>query len=300
MELTQNSLLTVLFIAIVANIILIVAAVLLARVRRRRMLEPLVGPSGIDRGLLAASRAGGSTYPVSADPWLMTAPVEDGDVVVADVAAAHVAAAHVAAADPWPSTRGATRMTDSTRTDEPTTTIGVDAPPGVLDGPAWSRILGDEAARIKRYHRPGTVVMIQLDGLDRFVDRLGHDAADRIVSVVADTILRLARDADHVARLGPGRFAVLLPETDEVAAINYVERARRSCELWLESGAIAMRLAIGWAGTTGDPDLAEAQRIATERMFIELRRSARFVGGSTPDDTSRPASTDGSRLASAG
>ena len=54
MELTQNSLLTVLFIAIVANIVLIVAAVLLARVRRRRMLEPLVGPSGIDRGLLAA------------------------------------------------------------------------------------------------------------------------------------------------------------------------------------------------------------------------------------------------------
>ena len=290
MELTQNSLLTVLFIAIVANIILIVAAVLLARVRRRRMLEPLVGPSGFDRGLLAASRAGGSTYPVSADPWLMTAPVEDGDV----------AAAHVAAAEPWPSTRGATRMTDSTRTDEPATTIGIDAPPGVLDGPAWSRILGDEAARIKRYHRPGTVVMIQLDGLDRFVDRLGHDAADRIVSVVADTILRLARDADHVARLGPGRFAVLLPETDEVAAINYVERVRRSCELWLESGAIAMRLAIGWAGTTGDPDLAEAQRIATERMFTELRRSARFVGGSTPDDTLRPASTDGSRLASAG
>ena len=295
MELTQNSLLTVLFIAIVANIILIVAAVLLARVRRRRMLEPLVGPSGFDRGLLAASRAGGSTYPVSADPWLMTAPVDDGPVVAADVAAAHVAAA-----DPWPSTRGATRMTDSTHTEEPTTTIVSDAPPGVLDGPAWSRILGDEAARIKRYHRPGTVVMIQLDGLDRFVDRLGHDAADRIVSVVADTILRLARDADHVARLGPGRFAVLLPETDEVAAINYVERARRSCELWLESGAIAMRLAIGWAGTTGDPDLAEAQRIATERMFIELRRSARFVGGSTPDETSRPASTDGSRLPSAG
>jgi len=293
-DLTQNSLLTVLFIAIVANIILIVAAVLLARVRRRRMLEPLVGPSGFDRGLLAASRAGGSTYPVSADPWLMTAPVEDGDV------AADVAAAHVAAAEPWPSTRGATRMTDSTRPDEPATTIGIDAPPGVLDGPAWSRILGDEAARIKRYHRPGTVVMIQLDGLDRFVDRLGHDAADRIVSVVADTILRLARDADHVARLGPGRFAVLLPETDEVAAINYVERVRRSCDLWLESGAIAMRLAIGWASTTGDPDLAEAQRIATERMFTELRRSERFVGGSTPDDTPRPASTDGSRLPSAG
>ena len=290
MEHTQNALLTVLFIAIIANIILIVAAVILARIRRRRMLEPLVGPSASDRGLLAASRGGGSAYSVSTDPWLMTAPVDDGEIVAADVTAAEA----------WPSTREATRMTDPTRHSEPATTNSLDAPPGVLDGPAWSRILGDEAARIKRYHRPATVVMIELDGLDRFVERVGHDAGDRIVPAVADTIRRLARDADHVARLGPGRFAVLLPETDDVAAINYVERVRRSCELWLESGAIAMRLAIGWAGTAGDPDLAEVQRIATERMFTELRRSARFIAGSTPDDAPTPASTDGSRVASAG
>ena len=295
MELTQNSLLTVLFIAIVANIILIVAAVILARIRRRRILEPLVGPSASDRGLLASSRGGGSAYSVSTDPWLMTAPVDDGDVVAADVVAADVVAAEA-----WPSTREATRMTDPSHYSEPATTNSLDAPPGVLDGPAWSRVLGDEAARIKRYHRPATVVMIELDGLDRFVERLGHDAGDRLVPAVADTIRRLARDADHVARLGPGRFGVLLPETDDVAAINYVERVRRSCELWLESGAIAMRLAIGWAGTAGDPDLAEVQRIATERMFTELRRSARFVAGSTPDDAPTPASTDGSRVASAG
>lgn len=290
MELTQNALLTVLFIAIIANIILIVAAVILARIRRRRMLEPLVRPPASDRGLLAASRGGGSAYAVSTDPWLMTAPVDDGDVVAADVVAAQA----------WPSTREAARMTDPTHYPEPATTNSLDAPPGVLDGPAWSRILGDEAARIKRYHRAATVVMIELDGLDRFVERLGHDAGDRIVPAVADTIRRLARDADHVARLGPGRFGVLLPETDDVAAINYVERVRRSCELWLESGAIAMRLAIGWAGTAGDPDLAEVQRIATERMFTELRRGARFVAGSTPDDAAAPASSDGSRLASAG
>ena len=290
MDPTQNSLLTVLFIAIVANIILIVAAVILARIRRRRILEPLVGPSASDRGLLASSRGGGSAYSVSTDPWLMTAPVDDGDSVAADVVATEA----------WPPPREATRMTDPTRPSEPATTNSLDAPPGVLDGPAWSRILGDEAARVKRYHRPATVVMIELDGLDRFVERVGHDAGDRIVPAVADTIRRLARDADHVARLGPGRFAVLLPETDDVAAINYVERVRRSCELWLESGAIAMRLAIGWAGTAGDPDLTEVQRIATERMFTELRRSARFVAGSTPDDAPTPASTDGSRVASAG
>lgn len=285
MDPAKNVLLTVLFIAIVANIILIIAAIILARIRRRRILEPLVRPPASDRGVLAASRAGGSGYSVTADPWLMTAPVEDGDVIVAE--------------DP-PSTQEDALMTDPTPSAEPATTNRLATPPGVLDGAAWSRLLVEEAARIKRYHRPATVVMIELDGLDRFVERLGHDAGDRVVPAVADTIRRLARDADYVARLGPGRFGVLLPETDDVAAINYVERVRRACELWLESGAIAMRLAMGWASSAGDPDLAEVQRIATDRMFAELRRNARFVAGTTTDDVPAAASIDESRLASAG
>ena len=68
-----------------------------------------------------------------------------------------------------------------------------------------------------------------------------------------------------------------------MAAINYVERIRRACDLWLESGAIAMRLAIGWASTGGDAGLNGAIRLATERMRVEMRRNARGVGDATPD-----------------
>jgi diguanylate cyclase (GGDEF)-like protein len=140
---------------------------------------------------------------------------------------------------------------------------------------AFTRLVIAEDVRIQRYHRPATVVIFELGGLDRLIDRLGSDAADRVVPALADTMRRLARNVDHVARLAPGRFGVLLPETDEVSAINYVERVRRACELWLESGAIALSLAVGWAGTTGDPTLLEAQRLATDRMYVELRREAR-------------------------
>jgi hypothetical protein len=94
--------------------------------------------------------------------------------------------------------------------------------------------------------------------------------------------MRLARRADYVARLDRGRYAALLPETDEIAAINYVERIRRACDLWLESGAIAMRLAIGWASTTGDAGLSGAVRVATDRMRVELRPHARGVRDVVP------------------
>jgi len=130
-----------------------------------------------------------------------------------------------------------------------------DALTGLLSPNRWARVIADEDARVRRYRRAATIVMIELDGLDRLTARLGDAAGERLVPAVADTIQRLAREADFVARLGDGRFADLLPETDEIQAINYAERVRRTCDLWLESGAVALRLAMGWASAAGDDSL---------------------------------------------
>lgn len=154
---------------------------------------------------------------------------------------------------------------------------------GLLLANEWNRIIGDEDARNRRYRHPATIVLFELDGLDRLVGVLGQDAGDRILPAVADTISRLARGADHVARLGPGRFGVLLPETGEVEAVNYVERVRTACELWLESGAIALRLAIGWASPSTETSLADALATAQDRMFAELRRNARRTTDIEPE-----------------
>ena len=155
---------------------------------------------------------------------------------------------------------------------------GHDPLTGLVSASDWGRLVADEDSRVRRYRRPATIVMIELDGLDRLTSRLGDAAGDRLIPAVADTVRRLAREADHVARLGPGRFGVLLPETDEIQAIHYVERVRRTCDLWLESGAVALRLAIGWASPSGDDGLHDAARAATERMFGEIHRNARREG----------------------
>ena len=181
----------------------------------------------------------------------------------------------------------------STPVEEPSN----DALTGLLSANRWARVVADEDARIRRYRRAATVVMIELDGLDRLTARLGDAAGERLIPAVADTIRRLAREADFVARLDRGRFAVLLPETDEIQAINYVERVRRTCDMWLESGAVALRLAMGWASASGDHGLLDAGLVATERMFAEIHRNARrnsdLVGDATGTDGTEGASTAG-------
>ena len=153
---------------------------------------------------------------------------------------------------------------------------------GLLTPAGWGRVISEEDARVRRYRRAATVVMIEVDGLDRLVERLGPAAADKLIPAVSATVRRLAREADHVARLGEGRFGALLPETDEIQAIHYVERVRRTCDLWLESGAVSLRLAIGWASADGDDNLHEAARTATERMFAEVHRHARTSSDLAP------------------
>jgi diguanylate cyclase (GGDEF)-like protein len=155
---------------------------------------------------------------------------------------------------------------------------------GLLLPAEWNRVIFDEAARIHRYGRPATVVFIDLDGLDRLTELLGPGAAERILPALADVLSRQARGSDHVARLGSGRFGVLLPETGEVEAVNYVERVRAACELWLESGAIAMRLAIGWAAPPREGgSLEDAFALAQDRMFTELRRGERRAADRAPE-----------------
>jgi diguanylate cyclase (GGDEF)-like protein len=139
---------------------------------------------------------------------------------------------------------------------------------------AWARSLTEEAARSARYGRPVTVVIAEIDGLDRLSERFGPDASDRLIPPVADALRRNARAADHVARLSGPRFGVLLTETDEVRAINYVERVRAACDRWLEAGAVAVRLSIGWASPPAGGDLASAVHEAEERMYREQRRTA--------------------------
>ena len=285
MEVTQDILLPVLLAAILANTVILLLVVVVMRGRRQRVGQSATR-SALQGSLMSTSfvdRSGSAAWPSNGDPSANGADrhgtggdsADDGEDG-ADGAPESRRDDAFPDRDPNPGEDDpAIEASGASEDAENDPNSGIDALTGLMGPRAFSRLVATEDVRIQRYHRPATVVIFELGGLDRLIDRLGSDAADRVVPALADTMRRLARNVDHVARLAPGRFGVLLPETDEVAAINYVERVRRACELWLESGAIALSLAVGWAGTTGDPTLLEAQRLATDRMYAELRREAR-------------------------
>ena len=78
------------------------------------------------------------------------------------------------------------------------------------------------------------------------------------------------RSCDHAAVIGPGLYAVLLPETDKIRAVNFVERVRATCEEWLEVNWPSVQLLLGWASPDED-GLAGARVLAEDRLERERR-----------------------------
>ncbi|MEA2544987.1 MAG: hypothetical protein QOI09_260 [Chloroflexota bacterium] len=151
--------------------------------------------------------------------------------------------------------------------------VATDPETGFDLGPSWARWLAEEEARIRRYHRPATIVLVELSGFDRLAERFGDDAAQRLIPPIAATMRRNARATDHLARLGPTRFGAILTETDEIRAINFLERVRSACDVWLEAGAVTLRLSVGWAEISPDRPAEVALPEAERRLYEERQRT---------------------------
>jgi diguanylate cyclase (GGDEF)-like protein len=142
------------------------------------------------------------------------------------------------------------------------------------DGPRlWDRLVSSELARVRRYHRPATVALIEIAGMGPFASLWGADVAERTFVKLARTLAVEIRSSDHIARIDRTRFAILLTETDEVAAINFIERARAACERHLTAPSSTIRIAIGWASPTATNDLRATIDLAEQRLSHELQSS---------------------------
>jgi diguanylate cyclase (GGDEF)-like protein len=101
---------------------------------------------------------------------------------------------------------------------------------GVYNRRHFGERLSAEFAAARRYARSLSVVMVDVDHLNRVNEAHGRPAGDEVLRAVAQVLQGLVRGADVVARVGGDEFAILLRETELAGAQHLAERLRQSIE----------------------------------------------------------------------
>lgn len=102
-----------------------------------------------------------------------------------------------------------------------------DALTGLGNRQSMHKDLAKLVAAARRYDRPLSVLMIDIDHFKNINDDYGHSAGDNAIVAVANAIREVSRDTDSAFRFGGEEFLVLLDNTDGMGAAVAAERLRK-------------------------------------------------------------------------
>lgn len=97
---------------------------------------------------------------------------------------------------------------------------------GALTRRAFITEAEKEIERFRRYGRPASLVLFDIDHFKAINDSLGHASGDEVLSAVGVCCGRNKRTSDAFGRIGGEEFALVLPETDRDGALQTAERLR--------------------------------------------------------------------------
>jgi diguanylate cyclase (GGDEF)-like protein len=90
--------------------------------------------------------------------------------------------------------------------------------------------LAKEVERARRYRRPLSLLLMDIDHFKSFNDTYGHPVGDLVLKEISACIRSSIRVNDIAARYGGEEFTVIIPETGEEGAMVIAERIRRTVE----------------------------------------------------------------------
>ena len=88
-----------------------------------------------------------------------------------------------------------------------------------------------EMGRARRYDKPFSIIMMDIDDFKSYNDDFGHATGDLLLTTMGALILQTIRGVDVAFRYGGEEFIVLLPETRLEKAILAAERLREGVQV---------------------------------------------------------------------
>lgn len=131
-----------------------------------------------------------------------------------------------------------------------------------------------EQEALRQRHGGGTIslILIDLDHFKQINDQFGHPVGDMVLAAFGQLLKGRLRAADLAARIGGEEFALLLPETDEVAAerlANLIRQAMADMDIQTEEGiALTITGSFGIACWGADETASQLMQRADRALYV--------------------------------
>ncbi|WP_457622162.1 GGDEF domain-containing protein [Persephonella sp.] len=106
----------------------------------------------------------------------------------------------------------------------------IDTLTGIYNKGKFNNIVKVELDRSKRYGRPLSLILFDIDHFKKINDAFGHQVGDYVLKTLAQIVSSKIRSTDFFARWGGEEFVILAPETDLEGAQILAEKIRKAIE----------------------------------------------------------------------
>ena len=138
--------------------------------------------------------------------------------------------------------------------------------------------LNEEYFRHKRYARPFSIVMFDIDHFKKVNDAYGHQCGDFILKSVSSRISAAIRNIDFLFRYGGEEFCCMLPETNREGAELVAERFREAIMVMennFNGAVINITISLGVANLRSDTESPSALIHQADEALYRAKREGR-------------------------
>jgi diguanylate cyclase (GGDEF)-like protein len=154
----------------------------------------------------------------------------------------------------------------------------VDGLTGLYNRRAFMGRLAEAVAAASRHGTDLSLLMLDADHFKRVNDAHGHQAGDRVLQFIAETVRRNLRESDSAGRYGGEEFAVVLPHTPVAGAQIVAERIRAFCAasgVPVPGGSVTVTVSVGAAALRTGCRRSEDLIAAADAALYEAKRAGR-------------------------
>jgi diguanylate cyclase (GGDEF)-like protein len=149
--------------------------------------------------------------------------------------------------------------------------------------------LSEEIVRARRYSRPLSIVLLDIDGFSVFNESYGATMGDKLLRSVAMTLATSLKEPEITARYGNDEFALLLPESNRASAVALASKLLAQLGQVTVFGGSGppepVTASVAIAGYPEDGNSAEELVRAVEASLEEAKQEKKDSQGQAPGET---------------